>query len=58
MNKGQKCTFCEELKGGVFVSSPPREKPRALICEECVAICAMIVLAKQQEKRNTREAAK
>lgn len=48
--ENKRCSFCEKiiLENIVLIKGPSIFKHRAYICENCVAICAMIVLDKSK----------
>jgi ATP-dependent protease Clp ATPase subunit len=45
------CTFCHKSKDvvEVIISTPVGFKPKAYICDECVASCSAIVEEKRKE---------
>ena len=48
MSELQKCSFCNETKGGLFVSSPD---PLVVICEGCIARCAMLIMGIYESRK-------
>lgn len=51
-SKDKRCHFCNIVKGGIFVSSPPINKKRVYICEPCIEVCMLIILDKRYERKD------
>lgn len=49
-----RCSFCHKSQdeAGKLISSA-RDSPRAYICDECVAVCAMIIEDDRPDQSNT-----
>jgi hypothetical protein len=52
-----KCNFCNKTTLGIVVSSGSKDNHDdcCYICENCVALCAMIILGKREKEIRERE---
>lgn len=53
----RRCSFCgrTDIKyPAIIVEGPSIQKHKARICDSCVAICAMQVVAKREELRRAK----
>jgi hypothetical protein len=57
-SEDKRCYFCNQVKGGIFVSSTPINKKKVYICEPCIEVCMLIILDKRYELKDRVKEAK